>query len=69
MKKREICPAELEEIKTYCTAELEGVFGATKELLDKKCRDGTIPAFKMGREWRIEKSNLISFLRNSRGEV
>lgn len=56
-------------IKTYTTLELEPILHCDKRVLDRKCREGIIPAFKVGRSWVIEENNLQDFIRKTRGEV
>lgn len=42
--------------------EIAYVLGVTLVTARKLCRDGEIPAVKLGGEWRIEKNRLIDYL-------
>lgn len=59
----------MENIKTYTTKELEPILHLTKRVIDRKCRQGKIPAKKSGRGWIMEEQSLNTYLRVTRKEV
>jgi excisionase family DNA binding protein len=40
------------------------VLGASKTTIYKLAREGTIPATRVGREWRFSRTNLIKWIEN-----
>jgi excisionase family DNA binding protein len=40
------------------------VLGVSKTTIYKLAREGTIPATRVGREWRFSRSNLIDWIKN-----
>ena len=40
------------------------VLGVSKTTIYKLARDGTIPATRVGREWRFSRSNLVDWIKN-----
>ena len=44
--------------KIYGAKELAKFFGVTEKTIWEWCRDGKLPAFKIGKEWRVRLSDL-----------
>jgi excisionase family DNA binding protein len=40
------------------------VLGVSKTTIYKLARDGTIPATRVGREWRFSRTNIIDWIKN-----
>jgi excisionase family DNA binding protein len=40
------------------------VLGVSKTTIYKLAREGTIPATRVGREWRFSRSNLVDWIKN-----
>ena len=40
------------------------VLGVSKTTIYKLARDGTIPATRVGREWRFSRNNLVKWIEN-----
>lgn len=43
------------------------LLGVSIECLKRWSRDGKLPAFKVGKLWRINKADLINFIENQTG--
>ena len=50
----------------YETIELEPILHNCKRIIDRKCKDGIIPAKKVGRVWLVEGSNLLAYLKDTK---
>lgn len=44
--------------KIYGVAELASFFGVTKKTIWEWCKKGKLPAFKIGKEWKVRVSDL-----------
>ena len=47
-----------EKDKIYGVEELAGFFGVTKKTIWEWCKKGKLPAFKIGKEWKVRVSDL-----------
>ena len=61
---RTVKRVSMEEIEAMppliTTAQGAAIVGVTPLLIAKKCKDGTFPAVKCGREWRINKAKFLA---------
>ena len=56
----------IEQDCVYETIELEPVLRHCKRVIDQMCRQGTIPAKKIGGKWLVEGGALLDFLKGTR---
>lgn len=47
-----------ERDKIYGVDDLAGFFGVTKKTIWEWCKRGKLPAFKIGKEWKVRVSDL-----------
>ena len=52
----------MSELTFYTSAELADLLRLNLQVVQRKLQAGEIPAYRIGREWRIERSQLMSWL-------
>ena len=45
------------------------ILGQTYDCLIKRARNGTLPAFRTGKEWRVTKDDLIKYIEENKNKV
>ena len=50
------------ELKLYTAAEVADLLRMNHQVIQRKLQAGEIPAYRIGREWRVERSQLMEWL-------
>lgn len=54
--------------KIYTAKEAAKVLGVHYQTLARYCKEGEIPAFKVGKSWRILESDLLNYIERMKHE-
>jgi putative molybdopterin biosynthesis protein len=53
----------MDRVRAYTVLELAEILQVTRRTVYNYIKNGTLPAFKIGKEWRVNEPDLKAFLR------